>query len=159
MRIIVVGTIALSALGIGSAASAQDLVGSWKLTAFYQKVVATGEKRYPFSEKVVGRAIYAKEGTFCTMSTAAARKQAAAAPTDDERVGLFKSMYAYCGTYKVEGSKYTNHSDVAWTPGWLTSEHSATFTLEDKKLSFVTSAFKSQLDGADVVAIVEYERE
>ncbi len=40
------------------------------------------------------------------MTTAADRKQVALAPTDEERVGLFKTMYAYCGTYRIDGPKF-----------------------------------------------------
>jgi hypothetical protein len=126
---------------------------------FYQKVVSSGEKRFPFGEKIVGRSMYTKEGTFCTMATGVERKQGAGAPTDEERIGLFKSIYAYCGTYRVEGAKLMGQPDVAWTPNWAKHEHNATWKVEGKKLTVETLPFKSQLDGAEVVAVVEYDRD
>ena len=71
--------VALGALLLApmAAYAESDIVGSWKQTAFYQKVVATGERRDIYGDKVLGRVIYTKEGTFCTMATAADRKQAA----------------------------------------------------------------------------------
>lgn len=146
-------------LATPASTSAQDITGSWKQTAFYQKVVSSGEKRFPFGEKIVGRSMYTKEGTFCTMATGIDRKQAAVAPTDEERVGLFKTMYAYCGTYRLDGSKLLAQPDVAWTPNWTKGEHNASWKVDGKVLSIETLPFKSQLDGVDVVAIVEYVKE
>ena len=37
VRIIVAGTIALNVMGFVSTACGRDLVGSWKLTAFYDR--------------------------------------------------------------------------------------------------------------------------
>jgi Lipocalin-like domain len=142
-----------------ASASAQDIVGSWKQTAFYQKVVSSGEKRFPFGEKIVGRSVYTKEGTFCTMATGIDRTQGAGAPTDEERLKLFRTMYAYCGTYRVDGSKFMGQPDVAWTPNWTKQEHNASWKVDGKVLTIETLPFKSQLDGVDVVAVVEYEKE
>ena len=103
--------------------------------------------------------MYTKEGTFCTMATGIDRKQGAGAPTDEERVGLFKTMYAYCGTYRVDGSKLLAKADVAWTPNWTKEEHNGSWKVDGKVLTFETLPFKSQLDGVDVVAIVEYQKE
>jgi hypothetical protein len=138
---------------------AQEIVGSWKHMAFYQKVVSSGEKRFPFGEKIVGRSIYTKEGTFCTMTTAADRKQAGLAPTDEERVGLFKTMYAYCGTYRLDGPKFITESDVAWVPNWTKRPGQGSWKIEGRTLNVESLPFKSQLDGVDVVAVLEFEKE
>jgi len=142
-----------------ASAAAQDIVGSWKQTAFYQTVVSSGEKRFPFGEKIMGRSVYTKEGTFCTMATGIDRKQGAVAPTDEERVELFKTMYAYCGTYRLDGSKLLAQPDVAWTPNWTKREHNSSWNVNGKVLTIETLPFKSQLDGVEVVAIVEYQKE
>jgi hypothetical protein len=156
----IAGMLALGVLGAASVpAAAQDAVGSWKMLAFYQKVVATGEKRFTFGEKIVGRVIFTKEGTFCIMATAAERKQVGPVPTDEERVGLFKTMFAFCGKYKAEGAAYTLQSDVAWTPGWNKGPHYDSTKVEGNRLTLESKPFKSQLDGAEVVATTEYERE
>ena len=64
-----------------------------------------------------GRVIYTNEGTFCTMATAADRKQAAPAVTEVEKQALFSSMYAYCGNYTVDGAKLSAVADTARAPG------------------------------------------
>lgn len=35
-----------------SAHAQTDIAGSWKQTAFYQKVLSTGERRFPFGEMI-----------------------------------------------------------------------------------------------------------
>ena len=140
-------------------ASAEDIIGSWKHKTFYQKVVSSGEKRVPFGEKIVGRSVYTKEGTFCTMTTGADRKQSAGAPTDDERVALFKTMYAFCGTYRVDGQKMTYQSDVAWVPNWTQQPGNVSWKLDGKTLTVESLPFKSQLDGVDVIVVLELEKE
>jgi hypothetical protein len=139
--------------------SAQDIVGSWKHRIFYQKVVSSGEKRFPFGEKIVGRSIFTKEGTYCTMTTGMDRKQSAGAPTDEERVSLFKTMYAYCGTYRVDGQNLILQADVAWTPSWTQRPDNVSWKLDGKILTVETLPFKSQLDGVDVIAVLEFEKE
>ena len=159
MKRIAVSTLALMGVLASVSASAQDIVGSWKQTTFYQKVTSSGEKRFPFGEKVVGRSIFTKEGTFCSMATGMDRKQGAGAPNDEERVGLFKTMYAYCGKYRVDGSKFSAESDVAWAPNWTKQELHRSWKVDGKVLSMESAPFKSQLDNVDVVAVVEFERE
>lgn len=142
-----------------SAHAESDIVGSWKQTTFYQKVVHSGERRDIFGEKIVGRIIYTKEGTFCSMATAADRKQAATAVAEAEKPGLFSSMYAYCGKYTVDGAKVTISPDTAWAPGWLTSSSERKWEIKGKTLTIETAPFKSQRDGVEVIAITQYERE
>jgi hypothetical protein len=136
-----------------------DIVGSWKQTAFYQKVVATGERRDIYGDKVLGRVIYTKEGTFCMMATAADRKQAAPAVAEVEKPALFTSMYAHCGKFTVDGSKLSTIPDTAWAPGWLSSSHDGKWEVKGKTLTQESTPFKSMLDGVEVIAIMQYERE
>jgi hypothetical protein len=142
-----------------SAYAESDIVGSWKQTAFYQKVVATGERRDIYGDKVLGRVIYTKEGTFCTMATAADRKQAAPAVAEAEKPALFSSMFAYCGKYTVDGAKLSTIADTAWAPEWLTSPHDGKWEVKGKTLTVETTPFKSMRDGVEVIAIVQYDRE
>jgi hypothetical protein len=158
---VVLGTLALGFLFFAPmpAYAESDIVGSWKQTAFYQKVVATGERRDLYGDKVLGRVIYTKEGTFCTMATAADRKQAGTAVSEAEKPGLFTSMYAYCGKYTVDGSKLSTVPDTAWAPSWVGTPLGGKWEVKDKTLAIETNPFKSARDGVEVIAIVQYERE
>lgn len=159
MKRLPVTVLLFSGLFTPELALAQDIVGSWKHKTFHQKVVSSGEKRVPFGEKIVGRSVYTKEGTFCTMTTGADRKQSAGTPTDEERLALFKTMYAFCGTYRVDGQKMTYQSDVAWAPNWTQQPGNVSWKLDGKTLTVESMPFKSQLDGVDVIVVLELEKE
>ena len=159
MKQIFLGPLMFAAIFAPTTALAQDINGSWKQTAFYQKVVSTGEKRFPFGEQVVGKFVSTKEGNFCSIATGVDRKQGAGAPSDEERIGLFKSMYAYCGKYRVEGSKIIMQPDIAWAPNFTKQEQTRSWKIDGNILTMESSPFKSQLDGVDVVATVIYQRE
>jgi hypothetical protein len=153
------GFLMLAIIPAPTKALGQDLIGSWKQTAFYQKVVSTGERRFPFGEKIVGRFVSTREGTFCSMATSFDRQQGVGAPSDEERVGLFKTMYAYCGSYRVEGPKIIMQPDIAWAPNFTKQEQTRSWQIDGNILTMESSPFKSQLDGVDVVSTVIYQRE
>jgi hypothetical protein len=77
--------------------AAQDLtssiVGTWKLTSFARKELATGKTAATYGEHPTGYAYYTKGGHFLIFGVAQDRKknEKIAAPTDAERVELFKS--------------------------------------------------------------------
>jgi hypothetical protein len=153
------GPLMLAIMLAPTTALGQDIIGSWKQTAFYQKVVSSGERRLPFGERIVGRFVATREGAFCSMATGVDRKQVANAPSDEERIDLFKTMYAYCGKYRVEGSKFIIQPDVAWAPNFTKQEQNRLWKIDGNILTMETLPFKSQLDGVDVVATVVYQRE
>jgi hypothetical protein len=96
-------------LGFASAcpAQAQDLasqiVGVWKYVSVNNKEVATGKMTYPLGEKPNGYIVYTKGGRVIFTVVGDKRPQpAGSGATDAERVGLFNTLSAGSGTYKIE---------------------------------------------------------
>ena len=84
---------------------ASSIVGTWKLTSFVRKELATGKSATTYGEHPSGYAYYTKAGRFLIFAVTQDRtKNEKADPTDAERVELFKSMFAWGGTYKTEGN-------------------------------------------------------
>jgi len=100
---------------------ASSIVGTWKLTSFVRKEVATGKSATTYGEHPSGYAYYTKGGHFLIFAVAQDRKknEKIAAPTDAERVELFKSMFAWGGIYKIEGNKIIFDVDIAWVQSWV----------------------------------------
>ena len=46
------------------------------------------------------------------------RKPAALVPTDEEKIALYDSMFAYAGTYSVDHEKVVHHIDMSWNQSW-----------------------------------------
>src|SRR5213078_4330280 len=72
---------------------ASSLVGTWKLTNFARKEVASGKSAATYGEHPPGYAYYTKGGRFQIFVVAQDRKKnEKPEPSDAERVELFKSM-------------------------------------------------------------------
>jgi hypothetical protein len=151
-------------LTLAQSASAEDLassiVGVWKLTSWTRNDVATNKTSKLYGEHPEGYNVYTRNGRVFVLGLAEGRK----APTkpelsDAERIDLFKSMYAYSGTYKVEGnSKLVYHVDGSWNQSWTGTDLTRQVEIAGNKLTIVTPPFKSVLDGQDIVVTTTYER-
>jgi hypothetical protein len=138
---------------------ASSIVGTWKLTSFVRKEVATGKTAATYGEHPSGYAYYTKGGHFLIFAVAQDRKKNEKAdPTDAERVELFKSMFAWGGSYKTEGNKVVYNVDVAWVPSWVGTTRTYQVEMASNKLTVTTPPFKSVTDGQDIVVVTTYER-
>ena len=150
-------------LSLGSAVSAQDLakeiVGVWKVLNIDRKEVATGKIDKPYGERPTGYYIYSRSGHFSWTFVAENRKPpAAAAPTDAERVELFKTMSFGTGTYKVAGSKVVLLYDSSWIQSWTGLERSSAPIIEGNRMTVDSAPFKHPITGVDAFTIITYQR-
>jgi len=138
---------------------ASSIVGAWKLTSYARKELATGKTAATYGERPVGYAYYTKGGRSYIFTMSQDRKKnEKVEPTDAERVELFKSMYAFGGTYKTEGNKLMINVDIAWIQSWVGTTQTYQVEIAGNKLTVTTLPFKSPLDGQDVVVGITYER-
>jgi hypothetical protein len=151
-------------LTLAQPAAAEDLassiVGVWKLTSFTRNDVGTNKTSKPFGERPGGYNVYTRNGHVLVFGLAEGRR-APAKPdlSDAERIDLFKSMYAFSGTYKVEGNnKLVYHVDGSWNQSWTGTDLTRQVEIAGNKLTIVTPPFKSVADGLDIVVTTTYER-
>lgn len=138
---------------------ATSIVGPWKLTSFARKDVATGKTDAPYGEHPPGYAYYTKGGHFLSFAVSQGRKKnESAEPTDAERVELFKSMFAWGGTYKTEGNKVIYNVDIAWVQSWVGTTRTYQAEMAGNKLTVTTQPFKNVVDGKDIVVVMTFER-
>lgn len=155
--------IACIVFGVVTSVVADDsakLAGVWKMTSWTRHEVASGKDGKPFGEHPTGYLIFTKDGHFMWSGFKDQRpKPAAAEPTDAESVALFKTMYAYNGTYKVEGGKIVDTIEGAWNEGWVGTKFKVDkYEVSDKTLTMVSAPFKANTDGAEMVVTTTYER-
>ena len=159
----IVTAIASVVFGLSTPASADEsakLPGVWKMTSWTRHEVATGKDAKLYGGHPGGYLILTKGGHFMWTGFKDQRpKPAAAEPTDTERLALFKTMYAYNGTYKVEGGKIVDSVDGAWNEGWVGTKFIIDkYEVSDKMLTTVSAPFKSTQDGSEIVVVITYER-
>ncbi len=150
------------ALGAIQPAAAEDItapiVGVWKLQRFDRCAVG-GACQPVYGENPTGYIVYTKTGLFLSQGYGTGRVVSKTPdPTDAERIALFKSMYAWGGSYKVEGNRSTTSIEFAWTENWKGQTRSATFKVEGRTLSLESSPFKSPIDGTMIFTRLVLDR-
>lgn len=144
-------------------AAAQDLatqiVGTWKWTSHVYKEVATGKNSNVYGEKPSGLIVFTKGGNLVYAVFGDNRKPPAGSPaTEAERAGLFNTMAAASGTYKVEGNTLAITYSGSWNQSWTGTTQKRQIDIVGNKLSLTSAPFKSTQTGQETVFVVTYDR-
>src|SRR6476659_7658469 len=120
--------LALLLLIIAGPAVAQDasLNGTWKLAAFENRV-DNEPPIFQLGERPLGYIIFTRAGRLMIVITGEGRK---AGTGDAERAALHKTMFAYSGKYRIEGSNLITAVDVSWNEAWNGTEVRRNFRIE-----------------------------
>jgi len=94
----------------GAQDAAKQLVGTWKLTAFYNKFDG-GDPEEPFGPNPKGRLVVTSDGFWLVIISGENRKPAS---NNDERAALLNSLVSYTGKYTIDGDKITTNVDISW---------------------------------------------
>jgi hypothetical protein len=108
-----------------------NVLGIWKLVSLEIEVQGTGQMEPPMGEKPTGYAVFTQEGRAFFILTGELREPAT---NDEERAGLFNTLVAYTGTYRVEGDKWITKVEVAWNPEWVGTDQVRFFKLDGDRL-------------------------
>jgi len=77
--------------------------------------------------------------------------------TDQDRVGLFNSLVAYTGPYRVDGEKWITTVEVSASPAWVGTEQARAFQISGDRLQEMT-AWAARPDNRMARAVITYER-
>ena len=112
------------------------IVGIWRLVSFEREYQATGEREYPMGKTPTGYILFLPEGRMAVVITGEGRK---APTTDQDRVGLFNSLVAYTGGYRVDGDKWITTVDVSANPASVGTEQTRSFRVTGDRLQEMTA--------------------
>ena len=130
------------------------LVGLWRLVSFEREHQATGDREYPMGAHPTGYIVFQPDGRMWVVITGARRT----APTTDQvRAGLFNSLVAYTGPYRVDGSKWITMVEVSMNPAWVGTEQTRAFEISGDRLQEMT-AYAARPDNRMARAVITYER-
>ena len=144
----------LVATAASFAAERDILVGNWRLVSFEREYQAKGEREFPMGKSPTGYILFLAEGRMVVVITGEGRK---APTTDQDRVGLFNSMVAYTGSYRVDGDKWVTTVDVSANPAWVGTEQTRSFRVTGDRLQEMT-AWAPRPDNTMARAVITYER-
>lgn len=114
----------------------EKLTGTWKLLAFDVEFQATGERRPIYGKSPSGYLIFTPAGRVMVVIAGEGRKPA---QTDQDRAELLRTMFAYTGTYRIEGDKLTTKVDVSWNEAWTGTDQVRTYKLEGDRIQFISA--------------------
>jgi hypothetical protein len=139
--------------------SREAILGSWKMTSWVTRDVATGERQDALGRNPRGSVIYTPERvTFLIVSGDRSRPERLP-PLDDEKVALFDTMFAYSGRYTVKADHIVHHVDISWNEAWSGTDQVRFCKVDEHTLTYSSAPGKSPFDGREIVHEVTYERE
>ena len=140
-------------------AAENPIVGTWKLKSMVFEVTTTGERGNQFGEHPDGYLSYSTDGRMYAIGTRDNRiKPREVAPTDEERIKLHQTMFAYGGTYTVDGEKVVHHVDISWNQAWTGTDQVRFYKLDGNILTLKTAPIKSPIDGREGAYVLIWEK-
>jgi len=138
----------------------ETLYGTWKLVSFTQRFVATDEAIDVFGRNPKGFLSYSRDGRMNAILVKDVRPKQAdmAQATTEDKVQLFSSMYAYAGTFTVDGNTVTHHVDISWNENWTGTDQVRNVRLDGDTLYISTNPQSDGIDGRIIVAELVWEK-
>jgi Lipocalin-like domain len=140
-------------------AAANPILGTWKLQSLVFEAIATGKRSSPFGDHPDGYLSYSADGRMHAIGVAGDRlKPRDLVPTDEEKVKLQESMFAYAGTYTADGEKVVHHVDVSWNQSWTETDLVRFYKLDGDTLTITTARAQSAIDGQEGEFILVWKK-
>jgi hypothetical protein len=129
------------------------LRGTWKLKS-YVVTTATGDQSTPYGENPQGYLTYSADHRMHVIGAAGGRSVPAdAIPPDNERAVLYDTMFAYAGTYSLQGDKVIHHVEVSWNEVWTGTDQTRAYEVHGNLLT-LTMRVPDPASGAAIYSAV-----
>jgi hypothetical protein len=135
------------------------ILGSWKMTSWVTRDVATGERQDALGRDPLGSVVYTPERVTFLIVKNDRKRPERLPPSDAEKAALFDTMFAYSGSYTVEADRVIHHVDISWNQAWSGTDQVRFCKVDEKTLTYTSAPAKNPFDGREVVHEVTYERE
>ena len=157
MRKLALAVIAV-AIPYQATADDTDITGMYRLVSEQRKIVDTGEIVAGSGSQ--GFISYDKSGRMLVVLVRSPRPNPENLDkmTDQDRLGLFRTMTAYSGMYKFDGRTVEHSIDISWNEAWTGTTVIRDFKKEGDKLVYTTRPAPSPVDGKMSVVTVVWEK-
>ena len=145
---------------IAAPTAEEDIVGTYRLVSDTRKVLDTGDVFYTYGKHPAGYIMYGKEGRMLVLVLSDDRPKPASIKnaTPEQEAALFRSMLAYGGTYKFDGTRIEHHIDISWNESWTGTTAIRYVRKEGDKLIYTTDPAPFSGDGKRSVATLIWEK-
>jgi len=142
-----------------SLAAENPILGTWKLQSLVYEVRATGQRSSPFGDHPDGYLSYSADGRMYAIGVVEDRpKPRDPVATDEEKVELQGSMFAYAGTYTADGEKVVHHVDISWNQSWTGTDLVRLYKLDGNTLTITADRAQSAIVGEEGEVILVWEK-
>jgi len=150
----------ISSCAAAAATHAIDPTGVWRVANYTATDPKSGAITQPFGPDPQGLAIYTAKGHMSVLVASGHRVSSTASGNrrNEERAQLLDSMYAYAGTYTVNGDIVTIHIESAWQPSWVGTDKIRTLKMDQHSLTVTTAPMVSPVDGRTYVSVTSFSR-
>jgi hypothetical protein len=132
------------------------LLGTWRLKSYI--VTTVGERRTPYGENPTGYLSYSANGRMQVIAAASDRiVPVDTGSPDHEKIALYDTMFAYAGTYSVEGDKVIHHVDISWNESWTGTHQIRLFEVSGNTLT-LTTRITDPVSGSEAHYAVVWEK-
>jgi hypothetical protein len=127
--------------------------------SFTQQVVGTGESADLFGKAPHGFINYGRDGRMFAIIARENRPKPTdlAKMTDQERAELFRTVIAYAGTFKLDGSRVVHNVDISWNENWTGTAQVRNFRIEGRRL-IISVDPQIGPDGRQITAVLTWEK-
>lgn len=135
-----------------------DLPGTYRLVAEQRTIVDSGEI-VPVKNPQ-GYITYGNDGRMMVIIVRQPRPKPESIEnmTDQQRADLLRTMTAYAGTYKFDGSKIEHHIDISMNEIWTGTTQVREIRRDGERLVYTTPPFRFHTDGKLSVNTLVWER-
>jgi dienelactone hydrolase len=137
-----------------------QLVGTYRLVSYKSTSLETGKTTDLLGKAPQGYISYGPDGRMMVLYVSEERPKPAntASMTDQDRIGLFKTMNAYAGTYDFDGKVVIHHVDVSSNHVNTNQNLARNVKLEGRQLVITTNSQISPFDGKPNVVVLTFEK-
>ncbi|MGV1758370.1 lipocalin-like domain-containing protein [Rhizobium sp. A22-96] len=134
------------------------LHGSWRLVSMETELQVSKERSQPWGAKPNGHLIFGSDGRMMVLVTAEAREPG---NTDERLLGLFRTLMAYTGRYRIDGNRFITKIDSSWNEAWNGSEQERFYKLDGDTLEVSTAWMPNPLVTGNPIgrAVLSFRRE
>lgn len=137
----------------------ERIVGTWHMLSWTRRLVPSGEESDALGPSPFGYLNYAPDGRLMVFVLKSGRPKPQSAPlSNEDKVALFDSLFAYTGTYEVLDDRVIHTLDGSWNELWTGTTQTRLLSFEGERLVYTTPETVDPMDGRRCVYRVEFER-
>jgi hypothetical protein len=158
MRNFVLTAITVMAISSHAVAAEVLLSGTYRLVGEQRTIVDTGEVIPTTTSR--GYISYGDDGRMIVLIVRNPRPKPEGAEhiTDQQRVDLFRTITAYAGTYKFDGSTIEHSIEISMNEVWSGTKQVRTVKRDGERLVYTTPPFPFHTDGKMSINALVWEK-